>query len=161
VSNEALEDKLVQKTLVMLRMARRVIEKLNADKDGEGFQEEPSLTDLVLVAQIIGQTSTLDRLGEMGMPVGSESPMRTLASPEDQAREPMEGAIAVGMPMMPDLIVMWSPDGWYVNMHPEFQQEARCCQSPEELATILQSMAVVCGQHRTPPAPPQELQELE
>ena len=138
MSQEAAEAKLVQKTVSILRMARHVIEKLH-DENEKGFQEEPSLSDLVLVAQIIGQTSTIDRLGEMGgqeqgdVPPGAESSARTVISGEIQ---------------LPDLFVMWTPEGWYVNANPDFQIQSQHCRTKEELSSILQQLAEVCASHR-------------
>lgn len=139
MSNEALEAKLVQKTVAMLKMARAVIEKMSADEDEKGFKEEPSLSDLVLVAQIIGQTSTIDRLGEMGA-VGE-----VISAPASLSQHLGPQPITVAVP---DIFVMWSSEGWYVHLSPELQQEPRLCESPEELASVLQQMAVVCGEHR-------------
>lgn len=143
------EEKIIQKSVAMLRMARRVIEKMNAG-EGEGFREEPSLSDLVLVAQIIGQTATIDRLGEMGTPPEGA----VLPASEGRLVQSLEGPQPIAL-ALPDLIVMWSPDGWYVHSHPELQQDPRCCRSAEELASALQQAALVCGQHRTPPVEPQ------
>jgi len=136
MSQEAVEAKLVQKTVSILRMARHVIGKLH-DENEKGFQEEPSLSDLVLVAQIIGQTSTIDRLGEIGgqgdIPPGAESPARAVISGEIQ---------------LPDLFVMWTPEGWYVNANPDFQIQSQHCRTKEELSSILQQLAEVCASHR-------------
>ena len=95
------------------------------------------LSDLVLVAQIIGQTSTIDRLGEIGgqgdIPPGAESPARAVISGEIQ---------------LPDLFVMWTPEGWYVNANPDFQIQSQHCRTKEELSSILQQLAEVCASHR-------------
>lgn len=138
--NDELEQKLIQKSVAMLKMARRVIEKMH-DEKAEGFQEEPSLTDLVLVAQIIGQTSTIDRLGEMGA-VGE-----VISAPASEGRLAQDFGPPIAV-AVPDIFVMWSPEGWYVHLSPELHQEPRLCENPEELASVLQQMAVVCGEHR-------------
>lgn len=134
MSQEALEAKLVQKTASILRMARHVIEKLHDDKE-KGFQDEPSLSDLVLVAQIIGQTTMVDRLGEAGLPDGAEIP--------SEARQVISAPISY-----PDILVMWTPDGWYVNAHPDFQVNPQQCRNKEELATVLQAIAEICARNR-------------
>lgn len=136
MSQEALEAKLVQKTVAALRMAQHVIEKLHEGKE-KGFQEEPSLSDLVLVAQIIGQTSTMDRLGEMGLPKGVDQP----------AHQPLGEATSAPL-TLPDLFLLWTPEGWYVNVHPDLQCEPQCCRSLEELWAVLQHMVPVVAQHR-------------
>lgn len=135
MSQEAVEAKLVNKTAAILRMARHVIEKLHDDKE-KGFQEEPSLSDLVMVAQIIGQSSLIDRMGDVGpLPAGAEG----------QGQQ----ASLVGVPL-PDILVFWSshPNGWFVNVNPEFQQETTFCKTPEELLLALQQAAAVCGMNR-------------
>lgn len=145
MSQEAVEAKLVNRTASILRMARHVIEKLHEDKE-KGFQEEPSLSDLVLVAQIIGQNSMLDKMGEVGaLPPGTEAPQQDLGE-----------AVAVGIPL-PDVVVFWSthPNGWFVNVNPEFQQETTFCKTPEELLVALQNVAALCGMNRIPPNPKQ------
>lgn len=134
MSQEALEAKLVQKTASILRMARHVIDKLHEDKE-KGFQEEPSLSDLVLVAQIIGQTTMVDKLGMGGLPEGAESTTQT--------RQAVVGPIS-----FPDILVMWGPDGWYINAHPDFQLGVQHCRNKEELSTVLQQIAVICAQNR-------------
>lgn len=132
---EVAENKLINRTVAMLRMARQVIEKLHSEsstmKDG-AFQEEPSLSDLVLVAQIIGQHSMMDRMGEMPGPMTVPSG---------------EGLIGV---QMPDVVVFWSekPMGWFVNVNPGLQQEPQFCKTPEELLIALQQAAAVCGLNR-------------
>ena len=134
---EVAENKLINRTIAMLRMARQVIEKMHSEMKGESFQEEPSLSDLVLVAQIIGQNSAIDRMGEMSGPLSAPG---------------KEGEIAgtlVGV-QLPDVVVFWSekPMGWFVNVNPEFQQETQLCKTPEELLLALQQAAAVCGMHR-------------
>lgn len=143
MSQEAAEAKLVNKTAAILRMARHVIEKLHEDKE-KGFQEEPSLSDLVLVAQIIGQNSMLDhmKMGDTGtLPPGAELSQQ---------------AIAVGMPL-PDMLVFWSanPSGWFVNINPDFGQETVFCKTPEELLVAVQNAVAVCGMGRIPQNPKQ------
>lgn len=145
MSDEVVDAKLVQRTVAMLRMARQVIQKVNAGEDGERFQEEPSLSDLVLVAQIIGQTSTIDRLGEMS---GPPDPRANVVGREPVVQS-LGPAVGEGIQvMLPDLAVIWGPEGWYVTVHPDFQQEPQCCRNSEELSLILQQMAVVCAQNR-------------
>lgn len=134
MSQEALEAKIVKKAVSILRMARHVIEKLHDDKE-KGFQEEPSLSDLVMVAQIIGQTSMIDRLGESGLPEGAEGSQ-------------VMGQAIVGSIMMPDILVMWTPEGWCVNGHPDFQVNPQWCKSKDELAAILQALTDICAQNR-------------
>lgn len=134
MSQEALEAKLVQKTLSVLRMARQVIDKLHHDKE-EGFQEEPSLSDLVLVAQILGQTSMFDRLGEAGLPEGAELP-------------PGAPQLIAGPITYPDILVMWTPEGWYINAHPDFQVNPQQCKDKQELGAVLQGIVDICGNHR-------------
>lgn len=134
MSQEAVEGKIVQKTLSILRMARQVIDKLHRDKE-EGFQEEPSLSDLVLVAQILGQTSMFDRLGEAGLPEGAELP--------SEARQIVSGPVS-----FPDILVMWTPEGWYVTTHPDFRGQVYHCRSKEELLAVLQGVADVCASNR-------------
>lgn len=138
MNQEAVEAKLVQRTVSILRMARHVIEKLHDDKE-KGFQEEPSLSDLVLVAQIIGQNSIMDRMGESGViPDGVEAPRQSLGE-----------AVAVEM-TLPDVVVFWSthPNGWFVNVNPDFRQETAFCKTPEELLMALQNAAAVCSMNR-------------
>lgn len=137
MSKEADEAKLVNRTAAILRMARHVIEKLHEDKE-KGFQEEPSLSDLVLVAQILGQTSMFDRLGEAGFPEGAETP--------DGTRQTMQAM--VGPITLPDILVMWGPDGWYVNAHPDFQLQVQQCRNKEELLSVLQGVADICASNR-------------
>jgi hypothetical protein len=154
MSDEGLEAKLVKKTVSILQMARKVIERMHADRE-EGFQEEPSLSDLVLVAQIIGQTATISHLEGIGVPQSvADYPTRLGEAPEmpaDQGR-----AIAFGFGV-PDLAVLWSPDGWYIHTHPDFKLVPICCESQESLASTLQQLSAVCGQHRIPPPPFEEL----
>ena|SRR5258705_13915171 len=135
MNQEAIEAKLVQKTVSMLRVARHVIEKLHDDKE-KAFQEEPSLSDLVLVAQIIGQTSMVDRLGEAGLPEGAELP--------SQAVSP---AVS-GQLVLPDIYAIWGQDGWYVNGHPGFQLQPQHCRTKEELSAVLQGLVDVCASNR-------------
>jgi hypothetical protein len=125
---------------------------MHADKESAGFPEEPSLSDLVLVAQIINQTSTIDRLGDMSAP-GPEQTWLGPAPPNLPSDHGM--AVAIGVPMLPDLAVLWASDGWWIHPHPDFKLEPLCCQSQEELAATLQQLAIVCGQHRIPSPPPQ------
>jgi hypothetical protein len=132
-------------------MARHVIERLHAEKEGSSFSEEPSLSDLVLVAQIIGQTSTIDRLSEMGM----SGPDQTRLGPPPSSPSDHGMAVAIGVPMLPDLAVLWASDGWWIHPHPDFKLSPLCCQSQEELAATLQQLAVMCGQHRMPPPSPE------
>lgn len=131
---EVAENKLINRTIAMLRMARQVIEKMHSEMKEGSFQEEPSLSDLVLVAQIIGQNSAIDRMGEMSTPSPGELTSR-------------EGQVLIALP---DVVVFWSHDpvGWLVNVNPEFQQEAKLCKTPEELLIALQQAAAVCGMHR-------------
>lgn len=142
---EVAENKLINRTVAMLRMARQVIEKMHSEMKGESFQEEPSLSDLVLVAQIIGQNSAIDRMGEMS---GSHD---IPASPPGEGFSKGELLVA-----LPDVVVFWSqePLGWFVNVKPEFQQETQFCKTSEELLLALQQAAAICGMHR--PQSPQE-----
>jgi len=134
MSQEAHEAKLVEKTLSVLRMARQVIDKFHRDKD-EGFQEEPSLSDLVLVAQILGQTSMFDRIGEGVLPDGAEAPGGT--------RQALSGPAA-----LPDIFVIWTPEGWYVDAHPDFHANPQQCRDKQELLATLKGMADICATNR-------------
>jgi hypothetical protein len=146
--DDELEAKLVKKTTSILRMARKVIEQMHAERE-EGFQEEPSLSDLVLVAQIIGQTATIGHLEGIGAP---RPPQEYVDGPPPVAL----GALVTGFGV-PDIAVLWTPDGWYIHSHPDFNLEPLSCQDEEELASSLRQVAGVCASRRMPPPPPDEL----
>lgn len=117
------EDAVVQKSLEVLRVARRVIQAYHKDREDAGFQEEPSLTDLLMVAQVMTQASAMDRLEGFGRQIEDPSP---LAAPPN-------------LPAI-DLAVEWLHDqqGWRVIPNPECGDPVFCA-TPQELEQVLNS----------------------
>lgn len=146
MSPEAEEAKLVDRTVRMMRMARQVIAKLNQDEDGgTSFQEEPGLSELVIVAQLLGQTSTIDGLREMG--IGPSTPTSPPPPPAGEAYNIMPPSPS------PDISVTWL-NGWVVGMSPTMRQPLVRCATLEELLAAIEERAQLVAIHYSGEIPP-------
>jgi len=144
LTDEVSEAKIVEKTVRVLKMARQVIEKFNQGGDGEhSFQEEPSLSELVIVAQLLGQTYTIDGLRAMGIP---EVPVSEPPSPPSPA-PPLGEAYSVAPPLPPpDISILWS-DGWVVSLPNAVGVPPVRCLTVQQLLVTLQSYAQMVEAH--------------
>lgn len=141
------EDPLVHKTVSMLRQARKVIELMHAER-GEGFQEEPSLGDLVMVAQILSQTSASERVEASAKSLAEGTKIFTpeRSSPEEPG--PAEPGSPQGPPASPpvDVMVDWLEDHWVVHLGENFSW--RNCSTFEELSKALLDAATLVSDFR-------------
>ncbi len=128
--DEKLEQELVKKTAAILRLAKQVIGALK-DENEMPFFEEPSLTDLVLIAQIIGQTAAVDKLDVVGQGLNPRDPVpEPFPAYRTPAPAPPEEMVAIG-DFMFDLTMSWAGDGWLIDT---------CVSNPAIKVTTMEDM---------------------
>ena len=140
MSQEAVERTLVQRSVALLRLAKDVIAQL---KDGNDFSEEPALTDLVMVAQVIGQVSVTSKMEDVAG--GLERPTSPPCPQSLPAGEVI--GFGVGHPPSVDIQASWIEDRWIVDAlgsSPVF----RTCFTAQELTDALMEAAIIASEKR-------------
>lgn len=155
------QDGAVSRAVDFLRTARRVLQRYH-DDEGTSFQEEPSLTDILLVAQLLGQSSAMENLGTLGRSIeegtlGHGVSKKVAPAPAPAPSGDQFIGEAVGIPPGPptiafpetDLVVHWDPTyrAWHVLVNPLIGTPVYCA-NPQQLSDTLRDLQAKVAQFR-------------